>query len=48
MATMKPIMARLSPIDPGPVRPPIQPISQEAIKLIEQDLKALGFSNVNN
>ncbi|KAF7997416.1 hypothetical protein HCN44_005987 [Aphidius gifuensis] len=48
VATMKPIMARLSPIDPGPVRPPIQSISPTAIELIERDLRALGFSNVNN
>lgn len=48
VATMKPIMTLLSPIDPGPVRPPIQSIDNSVIEIIKRDLRALGFLNINN
>uniref|UniRef100_A0A0C9QWW1 N-acetylneuraminate lyase n=2 Tax=Fopius arisanus TaxID=64838 RepID=A0A0C9QWW1_9HYME len=44
VVTMKTAMALLTPINPGPVRPPVQILSPEAINLMKKELQLLGYS----
>ncbi|XP_015119736.1 N-acetylneuraminate lyase isoform X2 [Diachasma alloeum] len=47
VVTMKTAMALLTPINPGPVRPPIQRLTQEAVDAMTKELQALGYSVKN-
>ncbi|XP_063976782.1 N-acetylneuraminate lyase-like [Diachasmimorpha longicaudata] len=44
VVTMKTAMTLLTPINPGPVRSPIQELTQEAVDIMKKELQALGYS----
>lgn len=44
---MKTAMALLTPINPGPVRPPIQALTQDEINSMKKELQILGYSVKN-